>query len=279
MALSYYRTGDLLRAKHKLATYDSGRRFEEWALRLVPIDPAWQVLDAGCGWGRFTWSLVGGFGVPAEQITCADRSHGMLLTLRCEAEQRPAQPRLCQASIEALPFRSRACDFAIAGHVLYHLDDITRGARELARVLRPDGVLLATTNADDAKVLVLDLHYQALEELGIPFVRDGAFQQGSHFSMEDGAAFLRDAFAHVEAYYFQDTTTFPDVATFMQTYHAMGRYRSVVEDAAIPLQQRERLAAVVEELAGETHRQAGVLRSAVLMGAFVCREPRDEVTM
>src|SRR3954451_8585993 len=184
MALGYYRTGDLLRAKHKLAAFDSGRRFEQWALRLVPISAGWQILDTGCGWGRFTWSLVDDFHVPAAQMSCVDRSHGMLLTLREEAERRglhPRQPRECQASIEALPFQSHGFDFAVAGHVLYHLHDITRGAHELARVLRPDGTLLATTNADDVNVLILNLHYQALQELGIAAAREEGGEGRSPF--------------------------------------------------------------------------------------------------
>ena len=154
----YYRTGDLLRAKHRLARTDSGRQFHEWALSLVPLSPAWQILDAGCGWGRFTWSLVDRSGVPAGQITCADLFDGMLLTMRRAAARRGCRVRLCRASIDALPFRAQAFDFAIAAHVLYHVPDIARGARELARVLRPGGTLLATTNDDDVNVLVLDLH-------------------------------------------------------------------------------------------------------------------------
>ncbi|HEV8633349.1 MAG TPA: class I SAM-dependent methyltransferase [Chloroflexota bacterium] len=267
---SYYRTGEFLRAKHRLDRNDSGRRFHEWALDLVSPAPGWRVLDAGCGWGRFTWALVEGFGVPAERITCVDLSDGMLLTAREEAEARGAPIRLCQASIEALPFRERVFDLAVAAHVLYHLRDITRGVRELAGVLRPDGCLLATTNSDRAaRVLVLELHRRALEELGIPFERE----ERSPFSIETGRPPLEAAFGRVEEHYFRDTTTHPDARTFAEGYRTMGRYRLVVEDASIPAQKRRRLAGLVEELAEQVLAREGVLRSAGLMGAFLCREP------
>jgi SAM-dependent methyltransferase len=244
---SYYRTGELLRTKHRLAGTDTGRRFEEWALALVPVSPAWRVLDAGCGWGRFTWALVDGVGVPPERVACADLSHGMLLTAREEAGARGARVQLCQASIEALPFPDHAFDVAVAAHVLYHLPDVAGGVRELARVLRPDGCLLATTNsAKAARVLVLELHYRALEDLGIPFRCEG-----EPFSMESGLPPLEAAFGRVEAHYVADTQTVSDVATFMAGYRTIGRYRLVVEDPSVPAAKRERLAARVEELAGQ----------------------------
>jgi ubiquinone/menaquinone biosynthesis C-methylase UbiE len=294
MALSYYRTGSLLRAKHRLVRFDSGRRFETWALGLVPalgivpVGRSRAILDAGCGWGRFTWSMVEDFGIPAEQITCADLSHGMLCTLRDEARGRvgsatsraapnsPAHrnlPNLCQASIEALPFKARSFDFAVAGHVLYHLRDLARGARELARVLQPDGTLLVTTNSDSARVLVLDLHYQALRDLGIPVTAEEDPAQPSPFSMETGKPYLGAAFARVQPVYFRDTTTFPDVETFMAGYRTMGRYRAVVENASIPSDRRQRLATKVEELARREAERTGALRSEVVIGAFICREP------
>lgn len=267
---SYYRTGAFLRAKHRLARSDSPLPFHEWALGLVPPAPGWRVLDAGCGWGRFTRALVERFGVPADRITCADLSHGMLLTAREEAEVRGSPVRLCQASIEALPLRERVFDLAVAAHVLYHLRDITRGARELARVLRPDGCLLATTNSDRAeRVLVLELHRRAMEELGIPFERE----ERSPFSMETGRPPLEAAFGRVEEFYFRDTTTHPDVASFVEGYRTIGRYRLVVEDASIPAEKRQRLAGLVEELAEQVLAREGVLRSEGLMGAFVCRQP------
>jgi ubiquinone/menaquinone biosynthesis C-methylase UbiE len=266
----YYRTGELLRAKHRLARSDDGRRLEEWALGLVSTSATWRVLDAGCGWGRFIWPLVARRGVPAGQVVGADLSHGMLLTAREEGAARGAPVELCRASIEALPFPDRAFDFAIAAHVLYHLPDIGRGVAELARVLRPDGCLLATTNSDRAgRVLVLDLHYRALAELGIPCRRE----EGP-FTLENGCALLEPAFGRVETHVYRDTQTAPDVATFMAGYRTIGRYRLVVEDPSVPAAKRERLAALVEELAEEVLAREGALRSEGLMGAFVCREPR-----
>ena len=116
---------------------------------------------------------------------------------------------------------------------------------------------------------MLELHNRALEALGIPFEQE----KDSPFSMETGRPSLEAAFGHVEEFYFRDTTTCPDVPTFMEGYRTMGRYRLVVEDGSIPAERRDRLAGMVEELAEQVVAREGVLRSEGLMGAFVCREP------
>jgi ubiquinone/menaquinone biosynthesis C-methylase UbiE len=60
----------------------------------------------------------------------------MLRTAEAEAQRRNQQVALRVGDIEALPLPARAVDLAIAGHVLYHVGDIDRGVRELARVMK-----------------------------------------------------------------------------------------------------------------------------------------------
>lgn len=268
-SLPYYRTGALLRAKHNRVQHDSARDFPRWALQLVPIAPRWRVLDAGCGWGRFVWPLVEQIGVAPGQLVAADLSVGMLHTLRDEAERRGTTVPLCNASLDVLPFAPATFDLVIAAHVLYHLPDLDCGVFELARVLKPDGFLLATTNSEAIKVLVLDLHEQALRLLDLPSVPLG----GSSFSLENGAASLGRAFARVTTHFFEDATTWPDVETFVGDYRTIGRYRMIVEDESLPRDKRARLAEEVCRLAAEVLAREGALRSPVLMGAFVCSKP------
>jgi ubiquinone/menaquinone biosynthesis C-methylase UbiE len=265
----YYRTGELLRAKHQQTIFDSGRRFERWALDLVPVAPEWRVLDAGCGWGRFTWPLIEDYGVPPEQIMCCDLSEGMLRTAAEEAQRRNQHINFRVCTLDALPFETAAVDLAIAAHVLYFLNDIHRGARELARVVKSDGCALVTTNSDAINPLVIDLHHQALAALDIP----SALEAPSPFSMENGRPSLASAFRSVETYLFEDSTTFPDVHTFVALYATLGTYRTLMEDQAIPLETRQRLLDEVSRQARHRLEATGTLRSDVLIGAFVCRDP------
>lgn len=50
---------------------------------------------------------------------------------------------LVLADITALPFADRSFDYVFVSHVLEHVDDDEMAAREVLRVLRPGGVLVA----------------------------------------------------------------------------------------------------------------------------------------
>jgi SAM-dependent methyltransferase len=73
-----------------------------------------------------------------------DLSLGML---RRDARRRPPA---AVADVRALPVRSGALDLATAAFVLNHLEDPVPAVRELHRVLRPGGVLLASTFEGEA---------------------------------------------------------------------------------------------------------------------------------
>jgi ubiquinone/menaquinone biosynthesis C-methylase UbiE len=266
---SYYTSGDGLRAKHHLARTDSGRSFPLWALSLVPLTHTTRILDAGAGWGRFTWALIEAYGVDPQHIVSIDQSAGMLQTAAQEAAQRSQSLGLAAGDIEALPLVSARFDGMLANHVLYHLKDINAGVRELARILRPDGWLLATTNSERIRVILIDLHYQALEQLGAPFVPEEA----SPFSMENGDLYLSQVFRQVQRFYFEDETTYNDVKDFAALYQTTGRYRNVLADPQIDAGIKQALLPTFERLARESVDSEGVLRAPTLMGAFVCTEP------
>jgi len=91
------------------------------------------VLEVGCGTGlilhrvaRFARSAVG-----------IDLSAGMLV----KAQQRGL--RVAQASATALPIASASVDVVYSFKVLAHIPDIQAAMREMARVVRPGGWVLA----------------------------------------------------------------------------------------------------------------------------------------
>jgi 2-polyprenyl-3-methyl-5-hydroxy-6-metoxy-1,4-benzoquinol methylase len=100
--------------------------------------PARQVLDLGCGTGMMVKEMEAmgfcfGFDASAEALAlCRKRS----------------LPRLCRAEINsALPIHSDIADVVMALDVLEHLDDDHLFLRECHRLLRHDGILLATVPA------------------------------------------------------------------------------------------------------------------------------------
>ncbi|MFG2470670.1 class I SAM-dependent methyltransferase [Streptomyces canus] len=97
-----------------------------------------RVLDAGCGTGRALPLLRAAVG-PSGVVVGADLTPAML-----EAAVRAGRDRdgrLLLADVAALPLRSRSLDAVFGAGLISHLPRPAENLRELARVVRPGGVL------------------------------------------------------------------------------------------------------------------------------------------
>ncbi|MGN5632541.1 class I SAM-dependent methyltransferase [Streptomyces sp. AC154] len=96
------------------------------------------VLDAGCGTGRALPALRSAVG-PRGAVLGADLTAAML-----EAAVRAGRDRgglLIQADAARLPVRNQALDAVFAAGLIAHLPQPERNLAELARVVRPGGLL------------------------------------------------------------------------------------------------------------------------------------------
>ncbi|KAB1145293.1 methyltransferase domain-containing protein [Streptomyces luteolifulvus] len=96
------------------------------------------VLDAGCGTGRALPALRAAVG-PSGVVVGADLTPAML-----DAAVRAGRDRdghLLLADVAALPLRSESFDAVFAAGLIAHLARPAENLRELARVVRPGGVL------------------------------------------------------------------------------------------------------------------------------------------
>ncbi len=89
-----------------------------------------------------------------------------------------------KGDVQELPFADDDFDVVVAAWVLFHVPELDRGLAEIARVLRPDGRLVATTNSER--------HLEeARAHAGISMVGQMTF------SRENGEEALRRHFARV----------------------------------------------------------------------------------
>jgi SAM-dependent methyltransferase len=98
--------------------------------------PRARILDVGCGTGA-TSAALRRFG----DVT------GLDMGLAALGHARARGLVVARASAESLPVGDACFDVAVALDVLEHLDDDRRALEEIRRVLRPDGLLLATVPA------------------------------------------------------------------------------------------------------------------------------------
>lgn len=92
-----------------------------------------RVLDAGCGTG---WNL--------QELDSFGETHGIDLSPLAVITTRGRGGRVCQGDLLGLPYVSASFDLVTSFDVLYHawIQDDSAAVRELARVLKPGGLML-----------------------------------------------------------------------------------------------------------------------------------------
>jgi len=116
-----------------------------------------RLLNVGCG--------TGGFNVAAEAAGAAAWGVDVDAEAVAIAGMRAGSGRIVQAAAESLPFESRTFDVAYCVSTLEHVADASRTLHEVARVLRPDGLLYLHT---PSRWSCFESHYKLLWIPGLP---------------------------------------------------------------------------------------------------------------
>jgi SAM-dependent methyltransferase len=127
-------------AAHRPDSPDAAVR---WALAPVADRPGLRVLDLAAGTGKLTEALIR-HGV---RVTAVEPDAAMLGELRQRLPEVDARP----GAAESLPVPDESFDAVLVGQA-FHWFDAERALPEIARVLRPGGVLTALWNSDDDRV-------------------------------------------------------------------------------------------------------------------------------
>lgn len=138
-----------------MAPVTSGIERAHKGKRQVPATRPIDALDLGAGTGKLTAQLADlatSAGKP--QVTAVEPDPQMLAELR----HRLPEVRALTGRAEEIPLPDASVDFVIAGQAI-HWFNLDLAIPEIARVLRPGGVIAGLWNADDARVAwVAGLH-------------------------------------------------------------------------------------------------------------------------
>lgn len=154
-----YERGDKLQARIDIYEYQRPQvDFHRFTVDHLELRGGERVLDVGCG----TATALRLLAAREEPLTLVglDRSAGMLA--QSQAGDRSGRIRWVAGDVGALPAPAGAYDVVLAMHMLYHAADVDRAVRELRRVLRGGGTLLATTLGRDHMAELHDLATEAL---------------------------------------------------------------------------------------------------------------------
>jgi SAM-dependent methyltransferase len=254
---SQYATDRNLASRQRL--WSTSRRVPEfdlfsWVLDLAGITQGQtqSILDVGCGNGSYERALV------------SRRHSGLRVAIDLSAGMLPlvTDATVVLADVQALPFSGACFDLVLAPHMLYHVPDIDIAAREIRRVLRPDGLFVAVTNS------VSNLQeLRALAEAAVGTDWRMLRPSDQRFSMENGGELLSPAFDSVVR------VDCPRSDLVVTDVDALAEYVASVADhyeAQIDVPWTE-VVSRVRDLASAAVATQGALKFSTGAGAFICR--------
>ncbi|MDF2926118.1 MAG: methylase involved in ubiquinone/menaquinone biosynthesis [Paenibacillaceae bacterium] len=190
------------------------------------------ILEIGCGDGTL-WKR-NEVRIPADwKITLTDFSTGMLQDTKDKLDGTILKDRLefMQADARSIPFPDCCFDMVLANHMLYHVNDRQQALAEIRRVLKPGGVLYASTIGAN--------HLREMKELLAGFDSKLVLSEtdfAEEFGLENGRVQLEAAgFRGVRLFRYEDslrvTEAEPLVAYIQST---TGNSRITLAGAGLP---------------------------------------------
>lgn len=216
------------------------------------------VIDVGCGAGVY----VEGARQRCGTYYACDLSLGMLQGL--------SAPGLSRVNLDAqrLPFAAESADVVFANHMLYHVPDQEAAVREIKRVLRPDGYLLAATNSANNMPELAELRLTVANHFGISDDSSPSPPTLS-FTLETGSELLERHFTAVQRHDLPSALVFPDSQPVVDYINSSRNYYMGHLPDNTPWEAVE---AVIHQEVNGRIAQDDAFRVNKLSGVFVCQK-------
>jgi SAM-dependent methyltransferase len=214
------------------------------------------VLEVGCGPGLL-WASIAPL-LPRLSLTLTDLSEGMIEAARNLIAPIDSFELVATEACDAqeLPFPDASFDVVVANHMLYHVPDPIRAVAEFARVLRPEGVLLAATNGPNHLDVIIEISRQVFGFSSSDFV-------DRRFGRSSGEAILARSFGDVAWHHHPSTLVCDDPDAVVAFFGS-----SPTGQEATP----EQLAALDDAVAARFRAAGGVVSMSTESGCFVARQ-------
>lgn len=220
-----------------------------------------KILDVGCGEGKFLNR--------AASINPNHQFFGVDISLGMFKQSRISQGKNISFTVgdsQALAFRDQTFDRVTAMHMLYHVPHISKAISEMARVLRPGGICLVTTNSIDSKPTKRMLKEKVASMLGMDKYPDPS----ERFNVEIGEEMFRDCFDDVRLILYKSMLILDDPEPYVEYYDSLRQFWNPLPDDA----EWQRALSLVKAHIGGIIEKEGRFEEQNSFGLFVCSNPK-----
>lgn len=184
---------DRISLHEKYSTNSQG--WFNWLFEKIDFSKVNRLLELGCGNGKLWQENT--IDLRNREIFLSDISEGMVDEVRTKLG---SDFNCIVADAEKIPFKDAYFDTIIANHVLFYLNDLNQGLKEIDRVLKPNGVFYCSTYGKE--------HMKEITELVQNF--DSHINLSNHslydiFGLENGEAILKKYFSNVQRLEYPDS--------------------------------------------------------------------------
>lgn len=184
---------DRISLHEKYSTNSQG--WFNWLFEKIDFSKVNRLLELGCGNGKL-WQ-ENKIDLRNREIFLSDISEGMVEEVR---NKLGSDFNCIVADAEKIPFKDAYFDSVIANHVLFYLNDLNQGLKEISRVLRLNGILYCSTYGKD--------HMKEITNIVQNF--DSRINLSNHslydvFGLENGESILKKYFTTVQRMDYQDS--------------------------------------------------------------------------
>ena len=166
-----------------------------WLFNQIDFSRVNRLLELGCGNGKL-WQ-ENRIDLRNREIFLSDISEGMVEEVR---NKLGTDFNCIVADAEKIPFKDEYFDSIIANHVLFYLNDLDLGLKEIRRVLKPKGILYCSTYGKN--------HMKEITEIVQNF--DSRINLSNHslydiFGLENGESILKEYFFNIQRMDYKDS--------------------------------------------------------------------------
>lgn len=166
-----------------------------WLFNQIDFSRVYRLLELGCGNGKL-WQ-ENKIDLRNREIFLSDISEGMVEEVR---NKLGSDFNCIVADAEKIPFKDSYFDTIIANHVLFYLNDLNLGLKEISRVLRPNGILYCSTYGKN--------HMKEITEIVQSFdsrINLSNYSLYDIFGLENGESILSKYFSNIQRMDYRDS--------------------------------------------------------------------------